>query len=865
MVMKIVKNFSKIIFLILINAIFAMVLLAADNENSTGQVIRGLDNNGNVVIVESNQNSSKQKSKVNTPTAKASDKYLNQENLKLQKKEEEERNKALREQNQIGILYSDKYRAQNNDDVSQFEEEIFRSQINDTGVFLSDDKNLNFSKKDERITVQAIQEGVLAEYKDDADKKNKKILDFKNPIFFVSEGTDSFSYTNTMDLCSVVNFGYSVDCLVYPELDPVNIPSILRRGVNSDFYEKTGVNADFIIVRDDVYSQYRKGRGNIALAPELDVLMYLNGEYLFMFANSMSNIFSFEHLSAQKQRKQIKVGFINQQSKVIFERTLAKLFPNHLYIYQPISVSTLDITRDSICNPTDVDVYIYFGGKLPNNLEKAMDDCSSIINPLTLSDSTLAEVIKLTDFFSIANVVGYYPTPSVINYLEIYVALENSYRKSLKDGNSASINKINLADYSDKGKTETKEVAQPKAPAKMTARDKEIEAKRKRAEMLAKQRTEERTKRINELKEKRKEKKRKEQEILDKKLNKKASAKKDNPSKESSFFSFLNFSSKSNVVEKKKEEPVYLNQELIIKEDSLKNIKGRTNNSSLLGVNVYATEKEKEKQRQDVPRLGRAYVTVNAAVKTFGIRYVLLASRYAKRENVISVFDSIVKDFFLIRGSVLTPDVAKFSVADIILGTSEYSKIEDYHPALSKYPNYLLELKTKKTPEQTLALMLLNSNVSNVKYPSNYGPATLSAEQMDALYTKARELNKIKDELAAIRIYQRDIMNIDKALEEMRDGKQPSDSLLKTTGLDYVNAIFDEQSVVSQGMATEERLTPQAMREIEQLVDPKTIPVEAVSADNIKDAVDATEGNNIEEATDATATDLNVDNKVPKE
>ncbi len=59
------------------------------------------------------------------------------------------------------------------------------------------------------------------------------------------------------------------------------------------------------------------------------------------------------------------------------------------------------------------------------------------------------------------------------------------------------------------------------------------------------------------------------------------------------------------------------------------------------------------------PNWGKAYITANTAVKTFGIRYILLASRYAKRENVISVFDSIVKDFFLVRGSVLTPDVVK--------------------------------------------------------------------------------------------------------------------------------------------------------------------------------------------------------------
>ncbi len=169
-----------------------------------------------------------------------------------------------------------------------------------------------------------------------------------------------------------------------------------------------------------------------------------------------------------------------------------------------------------------------------------MDDCSPVINPLTLSDTTLSEVIKLTDFFSVANIVSLLSCACSINYLEIYIALETSYRNSVKDGNVAIEGKINIADYSDRGKVQTAEANKPKAPAKMTARERELEAKRKRAEMLKKQRAEERTKRINELKEKEKKKKRKEQELLEKKLNKnkKKEEGEDSPSKIAQFFSF---------------------------------------------------------------------------------------------------------------------------------------------------------------------------------------------------------------------------------------------------------------------------------------------------------------------------------------
>ncbi len=141
-------KFSKIIFLIVLNAIFSIALIAADNDSNKGQVIRKLDRNGQVILSESDSNSNKQSEiNISAKKEKASDRYLDPESLKLQKQEEEERNKALREQNEIGVLYSDKYRSQNRDDSSQFEEEILRSQINDTGVFLNEDKNRQLSKK----------------------------------------------------------------------------------------------------------------------------------------------------------------------------------------------------------------------------------------------------------------------------------------------------------------------------------------------------------------------------------------------------------------------------------------------------------------------------------------------------------------------------------------------------------------------------------------------------------------------------------------------------------------------------------------------------------------------------------------------
>lgn len=816
--MKTMQNFLKIISLTLLSSFFSLVLMAADDTTL--------------------------KNKSGESKPKKSSKYLDSETLKLQKEEEEKINQSLRNKNEIEVLYSEKYRNQNSSESDLFEEEILKSQINDTGVFINSNNKVLLSKKEKTSRIKAVQEGILLDY--NKDMNEKKLLNFKNPLFFVSEGVDTFSYTNSMDLCSLVNLeSDKVDCLVYPEEKLGDIPFVLRRGQNSDMYEQLGLNADFIIVRDDIYSQYKKGRGAIAAAPDLDIMMYLNGDYLFMFANSMFNTFSYEHLSARKLDKTIRVGYINQQSRVIFDRTLAKLFPRHSYSYKAINVSTVEDARESICNPTDIDVFIYFGGKIPSNLQEAMNECSSIINPLTLSDGTLNEVVKLTDFFSVANVVGYYPVTSVINYLEIYIALEASYKKEVEENIFAREDKINLADYSAKPAI-VQEVNNTNNNVKMSPRERERLAKIEKAEKLKKQREEERTKKIKELKEKREEKKRKEEELKAKKLNKtlkkEEEKNKDNsPSKWSSFMSILNFGSESNLVDKKKEENLYLNQELVIKEDSLNKIKGKSGENKLLGSGVYTTLNE---QKEMVSNSNSVYVTANTAIKTFGIRYVMLGSRYAKRENVIDVFDSVIKDFFLVRESVLTPDISKFSVSDIILGSSgEQSVISnEYHPALAKYPNYLLESKSKKTPEQTIALKLLNVNSDNVLYPQPSGPGPLTPEELDILYSKVRETNKRKEELATIRIYQRDTISIDKALEDMRKGNKPSDSLLKTTGLDYVNVIIDEQSVLSQGMSSEEILTPDAMRELDKLINPEELPIEMISAEDVKNSVEASEG-----------------------
>ncbi|MDR2008167.1 MAG: hypothetical protein LBQ34_04255 [Alphaproteobacteria bacterium] len=793
-------------------------------------------------------------SSLNNNAPRASSKYMKPDVIQQQRAEQEEANVARREENQIGVLFSDQFRKQNNTDANFFEEEVLRSQMNDTGVFLEGGK-LESSRSGDRSRIRAIQEGVLADYRKNTEDNDGKILNFKNPIFFVSEGVDTFSYTNTMNLCTVVNLGSrNVDCLVYPEIDINNIASVLRRGQKSDFFDKTGMNADFIIVRDDVYSQYKTGRGPLALAPDLDLMMYLNGDYLFMFANSMSNTFSFEHLSAQKRGKQIRVGYVNQQSRVIFERTLARIYPNHAYRYVSVDVSSREIAGNNICNPTDIDIFIFFGGKLPDNLSAAMEDCASMVNPLTLSDVTLAEVVKLTDFFSVANVVGYFPTTSVINYLEIYMALERSYKAA--NQNSDASEKLNLADYADSsvsaGIQSAAAVRQQNqaGTSAADARTRELDARRQRAEQLRKQRDEERVRRVNELKAKREEEQRKRDELLAKKNQP------NQPSRFASFFSFLNFSSKKDVVQEKKEGPVFLNQELIIKEDSLNNIKGRANNTRLLGGGVFATDSER--LDNNVDNVGRIYVTANTAIKTFGIRYVLLASRYAKRENVMSVFDAVIKDYFLLRDNILTPDMAKFNISDIILGTQGFSVPNYYHPALAKYPSVMLEQRTRKTPEQTIAIRLLSNTASNnnISFPSSFGPATLTTAQMDDLYTKARELNRRKEELAAIRIFQRDTVNINNALEDIRNNRTSSDSLLRATGLDYVNAIVDEQSVMTQGMLSEERLSPDAMRELERLVAPPKLPVPTATADDVKNAVDGAgqgSNNNAESAPVNTA------------
>ncbi len=759
------------------------------------------------------------------PSSPLSSKYIPKDVITKQKEEDELVNVKRREENEIEFVYSEKLRNQNKSSIDKLEEEALRRALNETGVFLSTENSLwGKTENDKRLKIRAIQEGISSEY---ASRLSHKIStedtnEIKNPIFFVSDDTQSFGYFNTMNLCSIINLsGESVQCLVYPTDNQEDMPGLLRRGVKSDLYDQIGVNADFIILRDDAYSQYKKGNGVMTSSPSLDVVMYLNGDYLLMFSSSMKNIFSYEQLSAIKYRKKISIGYLDDPSKAIFERTVAKIFPNHSYSYNKINLEKASAAENLLCDPLDYDLIISFGNAFNEAIEKALEECSGMVNPITISDVNLNKMLKIADFLSIANVVDHYPVTSVLNYIEIYIALENSYRKS-NVNYTKSDNQISLNNQTPR------------------TRESDIETRRKRAEELRKER---------ELKERA----RKEQNLKGKEIVSNTDI--DMQQQTGIWASFKKFLglSNNNIVKEKAAANYSNNNELIVKEDSLKKVDGRSNNYSLVGVNNLSLRSSNEN------KIERVYLTSNTAVKTIGIRYVLLASRYAKRENVIRVFDAIIKDYFLIRGSLLTPEMAKYNVADLILGTSDSKGKSRYHPALARYPAYLLETKGKKTPEQTVALKLLNVNLSDVKYPSFFGPMAPTNAEMDLLYEKARELNKRKEELALIRVYQRDIDSINMALSNMILGKPISDSLLKSTGLEYLNAIFDEQSVLDQGSLTEEKLTPEAQTQLQQLDSPNAFSAEqdigsSTSVDNgvASSSSDTVSAQDIEDSTNVT-------------
>ncbi|MFL1780978.1 hypothetical protein ABSA28_00691 [Candidatus Hepatincolaceae symbiont of Richtersius coronifer] len=508
----------------------------------------------------------------------------------------------------------------------------------------------------------------------------KNSLNLKNPVFIISEGVETSNYINSTELCNSVNTqGANITCLVYPvENAKSDIPSFIRNGVKSKQYDATGVNGDFVIVRKDIVKLYKENKGPLKGAPILDLVMYLNGDYFFMFSPKDRGAFSLEQLFSDKIKDFIRIGFITPQSRAVFEGIVRPLFPRNKFIFKQVS----DV-KGSLCSSDDVDIFMYLGIDYTSEIKEAFTNCSNKLTPITLLDSTLSSILAGNDIFSVSNVVSYYDSNSILNFQEIYTRFESEYKQKIMR------------------------------------------------------------------------KEREDQEKKDEKVEEKAN-----------YISDANFSNSG---------------QLLIKEADIRRLPGskavidQKFRGALPGI--------QKSLAVDTPKI---YITGNTVVKTFGIRYALLASRYAKRDDVINLFDALVRNYFTLRENFLTPDMSKFGVADIILGTSP-QHILDYHVGMYKYSRVLLESKLPRTAEQNLAIRLLTTNLPQQEAPYFYGPLYPDQAQLNVISNKLVDLNQKKKEFNAVKIFQKDIKEIESALEAMRKGNPVINGVLKAADIADMN------------------------------------------------------------------------------
>ena len=601
----------------------------------------------------------------------------------------------------------------------------------------ADLKLYNSQGKRQIVVSSVLQEGIDSEVKDILNDSYNKKLNIANPIFIISEGINTTNYIYSSELCSIVNIAdSSLTCLVYPVENKKDIPSYLRRGVNSDKYKETGVNGDFIVTRSDVYKLFLSGKGSLAGSPYLDLVMFLNGDYFFMFADKSKNSFSIEQLLINKGARPVVIGFLNAPSRKVFEDVIRPLFPKNKFYYKAINMAD---ASNNICKPTNVDVFIFLGQNFPKSLKEVLTSCSKSINPLTFSDYNINVILEKNPVFSVANVINYYDSFSVMNFVETYIKVEKSYRQKLIDEEDKAAAALAKAEALRKAKAENS-LSKNIVSRRDNTKPKDQPRPKK---TLTKTKIVKNTRRIVRKKE------------------------------------------DGAVIEEKPVEEIvvkesYLGKEVVLNELDIKRLVGVEAKIDSKFLGVFPDIKHTISEGSSV------YVTGNTVVKTFGIRHVLLATRYTKRDVVMRFFDGIIKDYFLIKENLLTPDMSKFSIKDILLGSSMVNDFH-YHVGVFQYVRYMLERKVPKTDEQNVAIRLLATNVKENNIPTQYGPQEPDVAQYNMIATRVQDLNKKKKELASIKIFQRDVKNIQMALLSIKEGKSIPNSVLEATGMRNIN------------------------------------------------------------------------------
>ncbi len=518
------------------------------------------------------------------------------------------------------------------------------------------------------------------------DNINSSLLNIKNPIILVSEPADTLNYSHSINLCSIINdSNNNINCIVYKAKDKASKFNHIRKDLNNNYSQiNLEESGDLMIIRsDELLERYKNIK--IEDAP-LDLITFLNGDYFFMFTDSRNKVFLFDQLVTLKQQQVLNIVAFNEESKSLFIKLVAPQFKNIKFNIQVVSTESKSFNQFltyNLCNKTNNDLYIYFGSDIPDTIKNILSKCANAITPISFSDASLKEIESISDYYSLGNVISYYDSSSVANFIDNYLEYEGSYLKS-KSNDSA----INI---------------KPKAIKILENKD-------------------------------------------------------------------------------SKSSPVSSSKLPTIKEYQLNNTPG-----SIAIKEQRNIIRKKENEQQKI------YLYGSTTIKTFGIRYALVASRYTKQDSVVQILDSIIKDYSIINTNFLTPDMKKFGLSDLILGTSSNNPFL-YHNGIYFYPRILLTNSIKKSEDQTLAIKIISSAITLSDIPSAFGPNTPNADQLQIIASKITDLNEKRKEISAIQIVQRELKEVEEIVSKLKSGKKLDAKDEKSSGLVNDSSIIESSN-----------------------------------------------------------------------
>jgi hypothetical protein len=611
---------------------------------------------------------------------------------------------------------------------------------------------------------------------------SKSIL---NPVFLIAEDLKTSNYVTSNKICNAVNIAKEgLECIVYSVKNKADIFSYMRRGLQSDKFKDSGVNGDFLIMRSDDYSQYLQGRGPFINSPKLDMVAYLNGDYFFIMAPRTKNAFNIDQLVNSMGKNKIRILVLNQQSNAVFSTLIKPLYPQSRFIIQELSGG--DIQRQ-ICETSRYDAMIFLGSAFPDEVKKSITSCSLALTPLSFSDDNIEQILSRNKMFISVNLVGYYNALSVLNFIEIFLSVEKEYKARIEERN----------------RLEAEEKAKQERLKEEKRLKREEEAKKKKEAQDKKSNSP--SKSGNKNKKSSKPKAKSQSKTSDSRLQ---NAPEDEVIEDTSNINtgvqlsekekmILNSGKKiitldnadlsqddRDLIDKSKPSDgsdyniSYLNKEVVLRGKDLKSLNGNSNSPEKIGVfpNI-------EKLVESKSAKSSLDISADAVIKSFGIRYVLVASRYAKRDHVFRFFNALVKNYSTMKDDFLGPDMKRYTAIDIALGNDNQTKLFTYHIGVYRYSRIMLEKKSSKTYDQALVIRNLSISLSNSPFPPSYGPAFPSEAQLNYIYGQLQSKNKKKLELNAVRILQRDLKNIEDTLLAIEQDANVPDSLLEATGL----------------------------------------------------------------------------------